>query len=435
MLPNYKLLRMILCLSLFVVPLLTYASEINTVSEVDRTSEGNMVSAVDTTPFSEETYFNARQIEQGKAYTGTKRAIWFSSLLLTGITLMFLAFTQTGLRLRVALAIKANGREWLMTLMMISTIFVLLRLVKAPLAFFSSFTIPHRFEISNQSLEGWIGDYFLSSLINGVILIFTIMVLYKLMTVFKKRWWIVSAFFVSGGTILIFWLSPLVIAPLFNDFTPLENPELESKIHLLAEKALVPVDEILVINASKRTKALNAYYSGIGNTRRIVIYDNLLKELNNDEILSIIAHELGHWQKNHILKGLIAGCGGIFIALYAIYLLLAYCCSEKIFGLYTPSDPGTIPLLLLIVFVIQTVAIPPECILSRYFERQADEAALELTGDADSFINIEQKLAISNLSDITPPEWYVFLMHTHPPVMERIKTAVEYKMAQKKTAD
>jgi len=384
------------------------------------------------TTLSESTYFNAQQIAKGENYSQTKRTIWFSTLFLTAITLILLTGTQTALRLRVALAIKSNGREWLMTLMMISTTVILLRLVKAPLIFFTSFTIPHRFEISNQSLGGWISDYLLSSLINGIILISFIMVLYKLMTVFKKRWWIVSAFFVSGGTIFLFWVSPLIIAPLFNDFTPLNNPQLESKIRSLAKKAAVPVDQVLVINASKRTKALNAYYSGIGNTRRIVIYDNLLKQLNDEEILSIIAHELGHWQKNHILKGLLFGCGGIFIGLYLIYYLLGQACSKKMFGLYTPSDPGTIPLLLLILLIIQTAAIPPECILSRVFEREADYAALELTNDADSFISIERKLAISNLADITPPDWFVFLMHTHPPVLERIQMALDYKDTHKK---
>ena len=411
---GHKLI-IVFCLLFFLLPLTIKAAEVSSGADL-----------------SESTYFNAQQIAKGENYSQTRRTIWFATLLLTAITLIFLTGTQTGLRLRVALAIKSNGREWLMTLMMISITVVLLRLVKAPLIFFTSFTIPHRFEISNQSLGGWVSDYLLSSLINGVILIFFIMVLYKLMTIFKKRWWIVSAFFVSGGTVFLFWLSPLVIAPLFNDFTPLDNPQLESKIRLLAEKAAVPVDQVLVVNASKRTKALNAYYSGIGNTRRIVIYDNLLKELNHEEILSIIAHELGHWKKSHILKGLFLGCGGIFIGLYLIYYLLGQACAKKMFGLYTPSDPGTIPLLLLILFIIQTAAIPPECILSRVFEREADQVALELTDDADSFISIEKKLAISNLADITPPDWYVFLMHTHPPVLERIQMGLDYKATHKK---
>jgi STE24 endopeptidase len=265
---NIKIVITIIILFLHTcLPETLIANASNSIKTSIDTSSNNDISSYNTIPISEKTYFNSQQIKRGKRYMGIHRKLWLAKLLLTLVTLILLIATPTGLRLRIALAIKANGRQGLMTFLMISITVILLKLIKAPLAFFSSFTIPHHFEISNQTLIGWLEDYLLSSLIDGAILIFTIMVLYKLMTVFRKRWWIVSAIFISTGTTCLFWLSPLVISPLFNSFTPLQNHSLEIKIRKLAQKAKVPLDEILIINASKRTKALNAYYTGLGNTQ------------------------------------------------------------------------------------------------------------------------------------------------------------------------
>jgi len=374
-----------------------------------------------------DSYFNDQQIIKGTSYSHTKITMWLISLAVTAGTLLFFIATKVGLRLRVALAMKANGKQWAMVLLMSTAVFISLKIVKIPIAFYSSFTIPHRFELSNQSLYSWITDYIISSFIDGTILIVSIVVLYKLLASFKKYWWVISAFFISGGTVFLFWAAPLLISPMFNTFTPLENKPLKQQIFNIAEKANVPVNEILVIDASKRTKALNAYYSGVFNTKRIVIYDNLLKNLKNEEILSIIAHELGHWQHKHIIKGLLLACLGIFFSLYLLSLVLSWSCRHNYFGIHEPSDPGSIPLFLLLIFFIQIAVIPAESITSRIYEREADKSALKLTLDPESFISIEQKLAISNLADVQPPHWFVFLTYSHPPVLKRIQMAIDFK--------
>ena len=371
-------------------------------------------------------YFNRNQIEKGKNYCETKRTLWISSILLTGTTLILLSASKTGIRLRVALAMISDGKPWLMTLLTSITTLGLLKLVKAPLSFYSSFTVGHRFGISSQTLSGWFYDYLTGATINITILTIGLMSLYTFMSFWEQKWWIPGALMTIGAAAILTWIGPVVIAPVFNSFTPLENKELEQKIYDLAKKANVPVSKILVVDASKRTKALNAYYTGLANTRRIVIYDNLLENLSNDEIVSIIAHELGHWKKNHIKKGLALAVGGIFCSAFFLFKLMEFICKERLWGLYKPADSATIPLLLLIVIFIQTASIPIESIISRAFEREADQIALELTDDPESFISVERKLAISNLADIRPPQWYAFLFHSHPTVMERIKAAIDY---------
>lgn len=376
-------------------------------------------------------YFNETQIARGAEFQSAKRMLWFYGTLITTGTLLILTAGKTGIRLRVALAMKAKGHPWLLTLFMSAATITILRLVRAPMLFYSSFTVNHRFGLSNQSLSGWIWDYLLAFGVSLLISVFSLSLLYFVMERCKSWWWLPAGLLAISGTALLVWCGPVFIAPLFNTYTPLKDVTLKAKILKLAEKARVPVKEVLVVNASKRTKALNAYYTGLAGTRRIVLYDTLLSKLSHREILSIVAHELGHWKAKHIQKGLAIGALGILFAAYVLFWIMREICSEKLWGLYEPADSGTVPLVLLIILLIQLLGRPVECSISRVFEREADHTALILTDDPEAFISVERKLAIRNLAEIHPPEWFVFLMHTHPPVLERIQAALSYRQMSK----
>jgi STE24 endopeptidase len=209
---------------------------------------------------------------------------------------------------------------------------------------------------------------------------------------------------------------PLVIAPLFNRFEPLPDRELAGQVEELAARMRVEVDDVLVADASRRTTTANAYVSGIGPTRRVVLYDTLLDgRFTEGEILSVSAHELAHVRERHLWKGL------AWFALFAVPgVALLASITERRGGL---ADPRLVPLGLAFVFVYVLVTQPLANAVSRRYEAEADWLALRATGDPESAVALEQRFVTTSLSDPDPPAWVTYWLGTHPPPMERIAMA------------
>jgi STE24 endopeptidase len=234
-------------------------------------------------------------------------------------------------------------------------------------------------------------------------------------------WWFWGWLFFTLFEILLLWLYPVVIAPLFNKYEPIKDELLRDRIIELMARVGLKAKGIYQVDEGKRSKHTNAYFTGIGRTKRIVLFDTLLASHSHDEILAVLAHEIGHWKKKHILKQLIFMIIGSLVGLYLVYLIVNWPPLYKTFGLQqTPVYAG----LLLVSVYFSCIGFffsPLGAIMTRRYERQADKMAHELTGTSEPMINALKRLAKDNLTNLHPHPWYVWFYYSHPPLIERIE--------------
>lgn len=292
---------------------------------------------------------------------------------------------------------------------------VLQQLLHLPLDFFRGFILEHRFALSAQTAASWFSDYGKSVLIGLLISAVALAGSYFLITRHPLHWWFPAGTIFSLFLLLSAYLYPVLIEPLFYHFTPLEDESLLEGITALAGRAGIAVDRVLVADAGRRTSKANAYFSGMGRTKRIVVYDTLLDNFTSEEVLAVIAHEMGHWRHRHLWREIMISSAFSFSALYALYLLLQRA------GLH--ADFRALPAALLFFALLSLAAAPVQCAYSRSLERQADRTAFSLIGDPAPFVSLYRKLALSNLSVVQPHPLLEAALYTHPPLLERIDAA------------
>jgi STE24 endopeptidase len=268
-----------------------------------------------------------------------------------------------------------------------------------------------RFGLSTQTLGGWLSDrakgeaieLLLGALVWGA----AIGLVHA-----SPRWWpLPAAAALALFVLLMSFVAPVVLEPLFNRFRPLEDERLAAELRALAERAGVPVRDVLVADASRRTTRTNAYVSGLGPTRRVVVWDTLLAEAGEPELKLVVAHELGHRRDRHVVKGTLLAMGG---SVALVLLLWA--------ALGTPA-PEDFPRAALLLTGVEIVTLPFLAAISRRWERAADRSSLELTGDRDAFVRAHVSLARKNLSDLDPPRLAYLMLFTHPTPPERLALA------------
>lgn len=275
-------------------------------------------------------------------------------------------------------------------------------------------------------VRGWGGfavDALKSYLIASVMALVGLTVLYVLMRRFPRRWWAPGALLGALLVILSSFVYPLLVEPAFNNFSSLPDGELRTSILAMAEQDGVKVDDVLVADESKRSTRLNAYVSGIGSSRRVVLYDTTVRQLPPAEIRQIVAHEFGHVKHNDVLDGTLVGALAAGTAVCVLYLALSSPRVRRRAGVDDPSDPISVPLVLAIVAVIVAVSSPVALEISRKVEARADMHALDLTKDPATLIAMQRRLGTANLGDLDPP-WIVTLVRsTHPTTPQRIANA------------
>ena len=222
---------------------------------------------------------------------------------------------------------------------------------------------------------------------------------------------------------MLVFLLPVVYEPLFNSFTPVDAPT-KARIVALAERSGVHIEDVLVSDASKRTTRENAYVSGIGKTKRVVLYDTLLRNESPRDIDLVVAHELSHDRHHDVLTGTLVGIAGAWAGIAVLWLLFRSHLVKQ-----APGDPKALAFLALFVTVATLVTLPAQNAISRRVEARADRSAIELTDDPDAAISLEQHLAVGNIADLKPNAFITWVFFTHPPVMERIQIALDYKAA------
>jgi len=341
--------------------------------------------------------------------------IVFSVLVLLAFILSgFSSFLKSSLSGFSSNALLLNG----LFILVLSLIFYVLGF---PLEFYEGFALEHRFKLSNQGLGGYLKDNLKKSLLSLVISLIAIEVLYLFLERFGSFWWIWAAIGWFFLTVVISKITPNVFIPLFYKYLPLKDEELRRKIGEMFAQTQTPLKDVYMIDFSSKTKKLNAAVAGFGRGRRVILTDNLLAELSHDEILSIVAHELGHYKNKDTIKIITfsALITGILFFLSDIILRKSFVC----FGYSSIADIAGFPLFCLVMLVLGLFSLPLQNGFIRALETKADLYSLKLTQKPEVFISMMEKLARKNLADATPGRFVEFMLYTHPPIGKRIKLA------------
>lgn len=293
-----------------------------------------------------------------------------------------------------------------------------------PLGFFGGYILEHLYELSNETFFAWFKDRGKSYLLNLLFMLVFGEILYLFFNLTKDSWWIwVGIVWVLFGIVLSN-LAPVLIIPLFYKLRPLEDDTLTKKLIALAEKVNANVLGVFEIDLSAKTKKANAALTGLGNTKRILLGDTLLKNFSHEEIEVILAHELGHFYYKHMWKMIFFGGVVTFGGLYATGLILSHIVQTA--GFSGITDIAAFPLFILCMFIFALVSMPLTGGFSRALERQADLFALRETDAPDHFISSMKKLANLNLADENPNPVVEFLLHDHPSIGRRVAFAERF---------
>jgi STE24 endopeptidase len=278
--------------------------------------------------------------------------------------------------------------------------------------------------LATQSWRGWAGDVARSGALGAAFAAAGAVIVAALMRRYGEDWWKTAAVGSVAVAVVVTAAGPVLLDPIFNDFTPLPDGELRREVLTLAERAGVRVGEVFEVDASRRTNAANAYVNGLGASRRVVLYDTLLASFTPAEARSVVAHELAHVRYRDVPRLL------VYLALVAPAAMRAVArLAERMEG---SSAPG-LPALALAGGVVSGALGVVARQLSRAVERRADAFSLELTGEADAFVSFEQRITRQNLADPDPPRWLSALLGTHPPIVERIGIAAAYQSGERAT--
>ncbi len=311
--------------------------------------------------------------------------------------------------------------------------FLVLSLISAfidiPFDLYSTFKIENKYGFNTTTPKIWITDFIKSIIISVILMAIIGGVGFWIIQASPQYWWIfVWAFFLVFSLFLMY-ISPYVIEPLFNKFTPIseEYKSLEEKITSMLAKVGIRVSRVFQMDASKRSKHTNAYFTGIGKTKRIILYDTLLEKMDEDEILSVLAHEAGHWKKKHLLKMIIVSEVIGFIGIYISFRILQTDWLTRIFAIENDSFFAKLVILGFIGSLISFPFTPIGAYFSRKHERQADQMAVTLTGRPDGLISALIKLSKDNLANLHPHPFYAKFYYSHPPIVDRIKALKSMK--------
>lgn len=289
-----------------------------------------------------------------------------------------------------------------------------------PFSLYRNFSIENRYGFNTLTGKLWLSDLFKSTAISTLLLSIMVAAALYLVQYTPGWWWLWVWLVFLLFSIFLMYISPYVIEPLFFKFEPVQTEGLEAEIRALMEKAGLKVDSVFQVNASKRSRHSNAYFSGIGRVKRIVLFDTLLESMSRSEILAILAHEVGHWKKKHVLKRIIlteaVALGAIFVA----YKLLAWEGLPGLIGLQEGSFYVRVAILGFLASLLMFPLTPALSILSRKHEWQADRFACELTGRPLDLANALIKLSKENLANLHPHPLYAAFYYSHPPVVQRV---------------
>ncbi|AQS54875.1 MAG: M48 family metallopeptidase [Novibacillus thermophilus] len=276
--------------------------------------------------------------------------------------------------------------------------------------------------VSNMSVGFWLTDQLKASLLSVAMSLPVVFLLFFFIRNSPRRWWAWMGLISVPLTLFFVFIQPVVLDPLFNDYTLLRESELKADILALADQAGIPADNVYEVNMSERTNALNAYVTGIGSNARIVLWDTMLEQMSTEEILFTMAHEIGHYQMRHVYWGTFFSIAGTFLSLYLVFRGSRWLLAKFgwLWDIPSLSRVTALPVLLLVFSVVHFVATPVNTGISRVMETSADEYALQMTGAPEAGISGFQQLARKGRSETYPPRFIRWWRYTHPSISERL---------------
>lgn len=362
--------------------------------------------------------FNAPQIARGEHVSGLLRHAAWGNLLISVLVAGILGFTRVGSRI----VAKLPGPWWSKVVLACLGVTFVGALAALPLEW-SGQRVERSEGLSHQAWGSWLVDRATDLGVTWAFTAVGVLVIVALGRLAPRTWPLWGALAAAALAMAGSFVYPVVVEPLFNHFAPMKPGALRSQIFALADKEHVHIDDVLVADASRRTTTLNAYVSGYGSTRRVVVYDTLLTGLPDKQTEMIVAHELGHARHDDVLLGTVLGALGSAAGIGLLGVVLGrrrVLDRTQVDGL---ADPRVVPLLLALALVGSLLASPVQNTISRAIEARADRAALEATQDPETFISMQKQLALRSLADPTPPAWSQFWFGSHPTTLQRIGLA------------
>ncbi len=359
--------------------------------------------------------FTAEQIARGEEYARWARIWSWSSLAVSLLVSCVLGFTSWGPRLVGRL----RGWWWVRVVLAVAAVVLIGRIITLP---FAVLLRRHVLDngLSNQAWSGFAADLVRTEAVQIVAMSLLLIVLVGCARRWSRAWPAVAGGLLGLLVLLGSFVYPVLVEPIFNNFTSLPDGTLRTQVLQLADQEGVPVDDVLVADASRRTTTLNAYVSGFGSTRRVVLYDNLVDDVPRAEALSVVAHELAHAKHDDVRTGSLLGAAGAVFGVGLLALVLGALGSR---GRPSMREPAVVPLVLALLAIGTLLASPVQNAISREIETRADVDALEVTRDAASFEAVQKQLALRSLADPTPPRITQFWFGSHPIGLTRIAIA------------
>lgn len=314
-----------------------------------------------------------------------------------------------------------GDEQWLRLFASAAVVGLTLEMLTAPLDFYSGYVLEHRYQLSNQTLGGWLWKRGKGYAVGGVLGLIFIAGLYWLLWLTGPWWWLCATAGWLAATLVLGRLLPVVILPIFYKVTPLDDASLIERLKKLTLGTSLTIEGVYQLHLSEETKKANAALAGLGNSRRVLLGDTLLQQFTPAEIEVVFAHEVGHHVHRHLPKSIVLS---VFLSLAGFWLV------DRVLSGWAPSlgytgitDPAALPLLLLVLAVFALVLSPLQNALSRFFERQCDRYALDHTHNKEAYRSAFIKLAKINKSDPDPHPLVALLFYDHPPIRERLAMA------------
>ncbi|MGH2699475.1 MAG: M48 family metallopeptidase, partial [Actinomycetota bacterium] len=367
--------------------------------------------------------FTDLQVDRGAAYRRPGYLSVVVGVLLQLVVLLLLARGPMG---RLVDALERVPGGWpVRSLLAGAALALILALATLPLSYVRGYVVAHDWGLSTQDVGGWLSDQGRGLLVSAVTLSIAALAFQGVVRWRPGSWWLWGWGAFTLLTLVLTYLYPVIIAPLFFNFTPLPHEGLTREIKAMAAEAGIEVDRVLVADASRRTTSENAYMAGFGATKQVVVYDTLLEAGGESETLLVVAHELGHQRANHVVKNVVLAS----LALLGSFALLgalgrgtwpwSWAAAEGV------GDLRALPLLGAFALSVGFLLLPVENLVSRNFEREADAASAELMNDSETGVRTFRRLAFANLADLDPPPLAVWTLYSHPPIPDRIRFFLE----------
>lgn len=339
-------------------------------------------------------------------------------------------FLFTGFSARIRNWAQKLGRKWFFVIALYFAIFALITFViDFPLSYYQGFVREHAYDLSNQTFGKWFGDSLKSLLVSIVMGVLFLWIPYLLLKKSPRRWWLYTGMLAVPFLFFVMLVSPIWIDPLFNEYGPMKNQALEEEILSLAEKSGIEGGRVFEVNKSVDTETVNAYVTGFLGTKRIVLWDTMIAKLDEQELLFVMGHEMGHYVLGHVVKGILFFSLLIGIMLYAAYRSaggLIHRFKDR-FGFDQLSDIASLPLILLLMNVFFFAITPVALTFTRYIEHEADRFGLEVTQTNHAAAMAFVKLQEENLSVPRPGWLYKLWRSSHPTLGDRIDFCNSYR--------